>query len=366
MENSKVKHEPEEQYVLILPELTEKAKNIREIKTEPEENFEWFNQSKPEIFSQLPRAIAEEPKQDVKHEENFVLVLPEHPESEDRTKERELVVSLRKFDRKWKGRAEFFASYFSCEQCSYIGRKLGNLNQHLLTHLAMKQSKTSSEVTIPASSHECSLCQSSFANAIRLNNHRRKVHELLSCHCDVCGRVFKNKHSIMRHMQTHHKTPCPICQFVIATHRLKRHINQHSSSASFSCDACKKVFSSLQYLSKHKFRVHVINDVWCDFCGRKFKNKGLLKNHVLNHVKVPCKVCKKPVNKILMHQHVRVYHPPVSLPCNIGKCKETFPNKKKLKKHQEIHAGFRCPKCSFSASTWAKIDKHLKTHAHLF
>lgn len=80
-----IKHEPEENFALFLPEelqigITEK---IEIVKREDEtENFEWWNQSSSGIISRLSKARVEEVmkqkylKQEVKDEKNFVLVLP--------------------------------------------------------------------------------------------------------------------------------------------------------------------------------------------------------------------------------------------------------------------------------------------------
>lgn len=217
---------------------------------------------------------------------------------------------------------------FCCETCMKSFSLKGGLKQHQLQHQHGIFS------TKPAARFECNICNGSFATAVGFTRHKRDVHSQRSFHCDICGKTFKCKSSIGRHMQIHSQTPCPICQFVVARSRLKDHIAQHSSE--FTCKVCEKDFSSQKLLTQHI------------------------------HMKVPCSICGKPIFKLFLKQHMKYVHSSGKqfLICNVKTCPRRFLNAKELAKHQEIHieTRYKCPKCNYEVKNLQHVKRHLRSH----
>lgn len=360
-----IKHEPEEHFVIILPAVAET--NLQAPET----------QNHREIIGDIKYEL----------EEHFVLVLPESEMLESPKKTGDVSKSSRngsfqcktckrkKFDAEKVYNCYFCKLEFSCDNCraKHVTQDHRRGSHWLcvscnFSTLYEKGIKAHYRTHYSSCKYfNCTMCKSSFATKHGLSKHIRTVHSYLESQCDICGKTSRNKFQLKRHMQIHLKATCPICQHSLASHRLNYHIKQHSSSASFQCNTCSKDFSTLRYLNKHKQRVHKLEEAQCDFCGKTFKNKGLLKVHVLNHAKISCPVCRRPVNKILMKQHIKMSHSGGNplLACGIKSCKTKFPCNKEALRHQETHIGidrYQCPKCNYEAKSWWVMKKHMKSH----
>lgn len=330
MENSKeirnnIKQEPEENSAVTFSSVSRHEKCsqqfskeiIDNIKQEPEEHF----------ILTLPEVSQESVEEQQSDVEEFVLKCNHNQKfhNERRCDLCDLSFSCKICKSDHITRDHRKGSKWKCTKCHVIKDRRDRLQSHILIHfktflcetcflkfslqehLKRHQLKQRHGVyaTMPITKIECKLCTSSFATWIGYRKHLRFVHSKNESRCDVCDKNFKNLPSIRRHMQIHIKTPCPICGHMMATHRLHIHMNQHMSAEKYKCDSCIKAFSSQIYLNKHKTRVHKFGKFQCDQCNRIFKNKDCIRTHILNHIKIPCRICGRKVGKPHLNQHMK-------------------------------------------------------------
>ena len=82
--------------------------------------------------------------------------------------------------------------------------------------------------------------------------------------CEVCGRKFKQKCHLKRHLRTVHNV---------------------GDTKTFKCDACAHVTKYKGDLKMHLLHVHGLGDVQtaqCDICNNVFKSKKYLQQHRRN------------------------------------------------------------------------------------
>lgn len=137
--------------------------------------------------------------------------------------------------------------------------------------------------------------------------------------CHECGKQFSCKGNLTYHLTTHeqiHQVQCTVCEkwyeikidpihyFIqfINYFRLKnklclrKHMSQHSEIR-HQCPSCTYSSVNLQCFRNH-IRVQHSNDKphVCNECGRSFKLKNTLLNHMVQHTgerKYSCEFCTK-------------------------------------------------------------------------
>ena len=77
------------------------------------------------------------------------------------------------------------------------------------------------------------------------------------------------------------------------------------------CSFCPKTFTSETSLKKHKFHVHLVENVShdCYHCGKQFQNKYKLNLHIRNlHSKKTCEICNFEVSAPHYSRHKKENH----------------------------------------------------------
>ncbi|KAK6635566.1 hypothetical protein RUM44_000818 [Polyplax serrata] len=226
-------------------------------------------------------------------------------------------------------------------------------------------------------------CTKDYTNKAHLERHKSLSHSenkplpvYINCPFPSCMKTFASKWNLKRHYNVHKTAEvfkCHLCESMFKKHlQLKNHLSVHLGLKPFSCKTCSDSFVSKGELKKHErrhklyqcteencqkisfitfhaLRRHIKNEhpKWlkCDFCGKTYKNKYTLTEHILSHLpkedrlvlNCPYDDCKRYYfyQRNLDH-HIKSYHHNINHLCVI--CNETFVNKSKLKKHQELHS----------------------------
>ena len=171
--------------------------------------------------------------------------------------------------------------------------------------------------------------------------------------CDKCGKTFKHKKSLKRHMlvnpnceQTQENTPgrffgdfeqlskiicktnsnslnrylnhsdkktadshsfCQICLTPLSSSD-KGQIHSEEYSRRFQCCKCKKILGNRQKLKSH-YRIHTKEKPFhCNFCEKIFSECSSLRKHLLTHGprKYNCDFCNKRfIRKDYLYKHIR-------------------------------------------------------------
>ncbi|OWF43726.1 zinc finger protein 729-like [Mizuhopecten yessoensis] len=218
---------------------------------------------------------------------------------------------------------------FKCQFCGIICKDLVTLKVHLGKHLISK-------------SHACTKCDKKFDSALKLTYHQR-VHTIMECKdcgekfesrwkhrhlkkkckssdrtnrsvdndaalvkCNICGKGFKTKSQVQRHMFSHTRAvyACQLCKFATKSQsRFERHGKTHKKKKKSvppiekeyssdckkkktfkTCSVCNKEIKHNLTFQRHMATHTGVNTFECSICGRGFPTKAGYKYHLGAHL----------------------------------------------------------------------------------
>ena len=159
---------------------------------------------------------------------------------------------------------------FKCQTCSFVchSEKERN-NHHKNKHGPLTCAVCSEVFDTPSGLHRhkyrhtdlkftCESCGDSFPFESQLKDHRVKhlTNRGHSCFAKDCGRSFKNKSSLIRHLKVHDGRNFPCledgCTYSSNAERnLKAHMIVHSETHPYSCLHCGQAFKHHTQMSRH-------------------------------------------------------------------------------------------------------------------
>lgn len=121
--------------------------------------------------------------------------------------------------------------------------------------------------------------------------------------------------------------------------KVKQKAASKTKKSKFPCDQCKKILSSAAHLKKHNNTTHRLRDYVCDYDGKHFNTKDKLRLHIYihrKHFRVHCEVCSKEyTTNQSMRKHLRTHFEHHQ--CDA--CGKTFKHKRLLLNHvSAIHS----------------------------
>jgi KRAB domain-containing zinc finger protein len=193
-------------------------------------------------------------------------------------------------------------------------------------------------------------------------------HSETTVHCPSCGKIFikqanldihiangicdkdrvKNLKSKKKRSRARNAFICNICGKIFKERRkLKEHIMWKHEPLEFGCDQCKYKAPSEKYVVEHKAYKHEGKGPMCDQCDYVAKFKSSLKIHLLNVHGVGVKVPTEPV------------------PCPYQGCHKIYANKVGLERHIMLHTGERPYKCDYCEKAFIQkgtLQEHVRVH----
>lgn len=201
---------------------------------------------------------------------------------------------------------------FTCEKCDKSFLKKAVFDRHVLTHVPEEERN-----------FQCAICNKKFASEYLRRQHVSLTHtNKYAKICDICGKLFRDSFSFIRHMAEHNGQPvakvkCDLCGAELTSkYRLNRHMKMMHTEENQQeqiCPYCSKISPNLNAHRHHVKYAHTLERKHaCHMCDKKFRRPLELKEHLSTHTGEPlytCPHCPRTfISSANMHKHRKLSH----------------------------------------------------------
>ncbi|KAJ0184400.1 hypothetical protein K1T71_000823 [Dendrolimus kikuchii] len=200
-----------------------------------------------------------------------------------------------------------------CDQCGKSFVNKDSLHSHMQIHAGVKN-------------YECAICGARFRTRSQIKHHHLKHSTEKKYYCVECDTRFKTAQALKTHLKKSIKHidieslryPCLRCEKRFNTEAALSHhtLVQHEGVRGHRCEECGAALATANSLNKHIHSVHKGKRAEakhvCDTCGKAFRGKSVLVNHVRTHTgekPFECTYCgRKFGQRTAMRTHVNFIH----------------------------------------------------------
>ena len=173
--------------------------------------------------------------------------------------------------------------------------------------------------------------------------------------CNYCEEICYTQKKLVSHLQTHTQTmvKCPSCvpEKFMTGYALRKHLkNVHKLIRDIPCeyDGCGKLFKQREVMKNHVKYVHLKEYSLCNLCGasvrdRSYHVQSCNKNYISKNI---CDICSKQLScKVSLSNHMKTVHGEnTTTTCNI--CGKEVSYMKSHLKHKHANPDDNTPKIS--------------------
>ncbi|XP_053675976.1 zinc finger protein 454-like [Anopheles nili] len=232
----------------------------------------------------------------------------------------------------------------ACEVCLTTFHDEASLEWHRNSHI-------SEETPHPRARYVCDVCQKQCASSSQLHLHRKIHLQQKPYLCSFgCGKSFASSGNRQKHVARVHtherKYRCVFCaESFMYARQLELHRERHhtetmmKTQGAIVCFKCKQPFQCEDVFRRHQNTVQCVEHraFECTHCGKRFKQRTHLRNHLLTHAggvrPYGCEFCTKRfkiAGDLRIHRRIHTKEKPFR--CNL--CPAAFIMGKQLNKHR--------------------------------
>lgn len=278
---------------------------------------------------------------------------------------------------------------FSCDHCDVKFKFNRSLKSHMAAaHQHIKPEKTETEETVqpkeqsgPVEEYHCDTCGKTFKQKTHLTRHVESLHLGIKYPCKLCSYKASQISNLVTHTETVHEKKqynCKLCPFEARTrfgvrrHSREEHQGQKGvNKKTLQCQTCSKSFAFEKRLNFHMKRQHGI----FDYQTRKQRKTKIQKDQLEGAAAPTVKDEKSEFDQIVI-SHVQslqdnkeplidsteasdALHNGLRFPCS--HCGKEFKQKPHLQRHVEsVHLGvrYKCDQCDHQATQISNLVTH--------
>lgn len=230
-----------------------------------------------------------------------------------------------------------------------------------------------SELKLKRPIHSCTECSYTCGRAKFMRLHLLHEHNISNrkFKCPDCELSFDQNCILKAHYTRKHTNECPFtCSYCGKQYKVKgdlsNHVRLYHEEKSLVCDICGKSCSNSNSLYTHKKRLHYTPNYKCLLCKRSMVTQENLDRHMISqHSRFVCEECGKTFStKVILHRHIQSVHNNIKLhACEF--CSRCFSRQSHLRQHLLIHTGkrlFACDLCDKTFTQKPGLLSHRKLH----
>lgn len=260
---------------------------------------------------------------------------------------------------------------FPCTQCHRKFSRKDNLIRHMVCHQPNRPQKKYNTFRPKFEPVQCSQCSLVLKTPSALITHLRTHTGERPFSCDMCGKQYRAKGCLKRHIESNH-TPYRVRNFICeacgkAFYRKRDiviHMGIHTGIKPHVCPFCPQKFVQISSLIRHK-RTHTGDKPYsCELCGRSFADKSLLNKHATVHTtdrNYKCQLCDKNFKtKQILRVHTGLHRNEKNHVCSY--CGLAFSLRGNLKLHVDRLHSEKSGVCTVCSKSCSNLEIHMRKH----